>query len=437
MIVHAPRAATLAAALGAHREAAEHYRAALRWGHLLDDDRPRRPAGTAVLRVLPHGAAAGGDRRARGRARAAPRERRHAPHRVRPALAVAGVLVPAAQRRGRALRAGGRRDAGAAPGRHGARDGVQQHGPAADARRRHRGRAGVGRPGRRTGPRVRRPRHRGPRAEQRRHRADDRRRRAWRDHPAGEPRHRPRPRPAGTRRPGVHQPGRDARQAPPLRRWGRRCCRRASPSAPTGTSSRGRPTCAGPCSILLLETGRWAEARSLAHAVATQPVASVSRVNALMVLGRLGTRTGADPAAAAEAWEVAEPSGEAQRVLICASGMAEAAWTRDDLDDIRRRVDAVWDLAVERGGPWDVGELLWWLHCAGEHPRRAAARGRTVRPHAGGRRGARPRRRGTPSGARSGRRWPGRPPTIPPICGPPRSGFEALGATATHRGGRA
>ena len=122
----------------------------------------------------------------------------------------------------------------------------------------------------------------------------------------------------------------------------------------------------GTLAILFLETGRWAEARSLADGVATDPVASVSRVNALVVLGRLGTRTGADPAAAAEAWSVAEPSGEGQRVLICASGMAEAAWTRDDPDDIRRRVDAVWDLAVERGGPWDVGELLWWLRCAGE-----------------------------------------------------------------------
>jgi DNA-binding CsgD family transcriptional regulator/tetratricopeptide (TPR) repeat protein len=122
----------------------------------------------------------------------------------------------------------------------------------------------------------------------------------------------------------------------------------------------------GTLSILLLETGRWAEARSLATSVAAHPVASVSRINALMVLGRLGTRTGADPAAAAAAWEAAEPSGEAQRVLICASGMAEAAWTRNDRDDVRRRVDAVWDLATERGGPWDVGELLWWLHCAGE-----------------------------------------------------------------------
>ena len=122
----------------------------------------------------------------------------------------------------------------------------------------------------------------------------------------------------------------------------------------------------GTLSILLLETGRWTEARSLAHAAATQSAATVSSVNALMVLGRLGTRTGTDPAAAAEAWRVAEPSGEPQRVLICAAGLAEAAWTRDDPDDIRRRVDAVWALAVERGGPWYLGELLWWLHCAGE-----------------------------------------------------------------------
>ena len=123
----------------------------------------------------------------------------------------------------------------------------------------------------------------------------------------------------------------------------------------------------GTLSILLLETGRWTEARSLAHAAATQSAATVSSVNALMVLGRLGTRTGTDPTAAAEAWRVAEPSGEPQRVLICAAGLAEAAWTRDDPDDVRRRVDAVWALAVERGGPWYLGELLWWLHCAGEH----------------------------------------------------------------------
>jgi AAA ATPase domain len=54
----------------------------------------------------------------------------------------------------------------------------------------------------------------------------------------------------------------------------------------------------GTLSILLLDTGRWAEARSLAHTAAAQSVETVSSVNALMVLGRLGTRTGTDPEAA-------------------------------------------------------------------------------------------------------------------------------------------
>lgn len=135
----------------------------------------------------------------------------------------------------------------------------------------------------------------------------------------------------------------------------------------------------GTLSILLLETGRWAQARSLAHAAAAQSAATVSSVNALMVLGRLGTRTATDPTAAAEAWRVAEPSGEPQRVLICAAGLAEAAWTRDDPDDVRRSVDAVWALAVERGGPWYLGELLWWLHCVGE--RRTLIQRGAAAPH--------------------------------------------------------
>ena len=148
-------------------------------------------------------------------------------------------------------------------------------------------------------------------------------------------------------------------------RWGRRCCKRASPSAPTATSSRGPPTCAAPArsSFWRPDAGR-RRARSQPPSPRTRWPASAASTRSSR-LGRLGTRTGADPAAAEEAWEAAEPSGEGQRVLICASGMAEAAWTQGDLADIRRRVDAVWDLAAERGGPWDVGELLWWLHCAG------------------------------------------------------------------------
>jgi len=112
---------------------------------------------------------------------------------------------------------------------------------------------------------------------------------------------------------------------------------------------------------VLLETGRWAEAKAVAQDAATQSAPEVSRVTALVVLGRLEIRTGGAPASAAEAWRVAEPSGEPQRLLVTAAALAEAAWTRDDPADVRRRVDEVWSLALERGNPWDVGELLWWL----------------------------------------------------------------------------
>jgi DNA-binding CsgD family transcriptional regulator/tetratricopeptide (TPR) repeat protein len=187
----------------------------------------------------------------------------------------------------------------------------------------------------------------------------------------------------------------------------------------------------GTLSILLLETGRWAEARSLAHAVATQSAATVSSVNALMVLGRLGTRTGAEPGAAAEAWAVAEPLGEPQRVLICACGMAEAAWTRGDLDDVRRRVDAVWALAVDRGGPWNVGELLWWLHRAGDT---RAALGPVAEPFAlmlagdAAAAAAAWDAIGNPFWAALSRAASDDPADLRAAA----SGLEALGATATH-----
>ena len=127
----------------------------------------------------------------------------------------------------------------------------------------------------------------------------------------------------------------------------------------------------GVLSFLLLDTGRWDQARQAALDVVTRYTGTVSRITPLMVLGRLETRTGAEgaagyPGAALQAWQEAEPSGEAQRVLVSAAGLAEAAWTRDDPDDVRRRIDAVWPLAVERGIPYELGELCWWLHRVGE-----------------------------------------------------------------------
>ena len=151
-----------------------------------------------------------------------------------------------------------------------------------------------------------------------------------------------------------------------------------------------------------------------------------------MVLGRLGTRTGTDPAAAAEAWKVAEPSGEAQRVLICAAGLAEAAWTRDDPDDVRRRVDAVWDARGRARRPVVPRRAALVAALRGRAPRGAAARRRTVRPH-GGRRRGRGRRAswdaiGNPFWAALARAASDDPDDLRAAA----TGLEALGATATH-----
>jgi len=122
----------------------------------------------------------------------------------------------------------------------------------------------------------------------------------------------------------------------------------------------------GILAVVLLETGRWTEAELVARDVLARSAPTVGRVTALAVQGRLGIRTGAGTDAAAEAWRQAEPSGEPQRLLTCAAALAEAAWTRDDPAEVRRRIDAVWSLAVERGNPWELGELAWWLHRAGD-----------------------------------------------------------------------
>ena len=244
VIVHAPRAATLAAALGAHREAAEHYRAALRWGHLMAED------GRAdLLERLSYECYLIGALPEASEARAAELALRRANgDTLRTGAALRGLSRVAWYRLRNAKPSatrGGRRHPGAAPGGHRARDGVQQHGTAAHARRRPRGHAGVGRPGRRAGPGARRP---------------DTEVHALNNIGtalmiAGDPR--------GA---AILQANLDTALAHGLQehvaraytnisathastaatRWGRRCSRRASPSAPTAISSRGPPTCAAP-----------------------------------------------------------------------------------------------------------------------------------------------------------------------------------------------
>ncbi|WP_051277344.1 AAA family ATPase [Marmoricola sp. URHB0036] len=116
------------------------------------------------------------------------------------------------------------------------------------------------------------------------------------------------------------------------------------------------------------EQGRYPEARRLAEEVLRRPGQSpVSRIPALVVAGTIAVRGGA-PAAEAllgEARDLAEATGEAQRIFPVALALAEAGWVRGDRDALTREVTKAHDLnalvftAVERG------ELAWWLRESG------------------------------------------------------------------------
>lgn len=115
--------------------------------------------------------------------------------------------------------------------------------------------------------------------------------------------------------------------------------------------------------------GDWADAEARAEAVLRIPgLARISRIIALVVLGRLRVRRG-DPAAQAlldKALQLALPTGELNRIGWVAAARAEWAWLRGDVAAIRAEVEPGWTLDVEAdSGSWIFGELGWWLHKAG------------------------------------------------------------------------
>jgi len=115
-------------------------------------------------------------------------------------------------------------------------------------------------------------------------------------------------------------------------------------------------------------TGRWDEAAGFASAVvSSEHDSSMSRLMALLALGRLRTRRG-DPGADAvldEALTLASGSGTLQRLAPTACARAEAAFARGDLPLVRTEVERALPLAQAKGHPWFVGELRYWLWRAG------------------------------------------------------------------------
>jgi DNA-binding CsgD family transcriptional regulator/tetratricopeptide (TPR) repeat protein len=119
-----------------------------------------------------------------------------------------------------------------------------------------------------------------------------------------------------------------------------------------------------------LDQGRWTEAVEFARLVLRIPrTSTIPRINALVVLGLVRARRG-DPDAVgplAEAWALAEPTGELQRLGPAAAARAEVAWLAGDADAVASATEAVLELALQREAPWLIGELAYWRRRAGLH----------------------------------------------------------------------
>lgn len=128
-----------------------------------------------------------------------------------------------------------------------------------------------------------------------------------------------------------------------------------------------------------LQQARWDDAADSAASVLRDPRSPhVARVWALPVLGLVRMRRGDAEALAPleEARTLATPTDELMQIVPVASAMAEAAWLSGEHGAVAELTDAPLELALERKAGWAIGELSYWRVRAGIHdeiPRRALA----------------------------------------------------------------
>lgn len=117
-----------------------------------------------------------------------------------------------------------------------------------------------------------------------------------------------------------------------------------------------------------LDRGEWADAVDSAMQVHRDPRTSpVPRIVALAVLGLVRARRG-DPdqwQPLDEAWALAEPTGELQRIEPAAAARAEAAWLEGRNDAVGEATEAALELALRCHAPWVIGEMAYWRWRAG------------------------------------------------------------------------
>jgi DNA-binding CsgD family transcriptional regulator len=138
-------------------------------------------------------------------------------------------------------------------------------------------------------------------------------------------------------------------------------------------------------SMVDLARGAWGEAERNAR-WGIDADAPFIRCPALIVQGRLRVRRG-DPGGAellAQAWEIAQQLGDAQRIGPAASAIAEAAWLRGDLTALRPFLRTGYEHVRRVSHGYLAAELGYWMVLAGVpvpvpesgHPFALAAAGR-------------------------------------------------------------
>ena len=114
--------------------------------------------------------------------------------------------------------------------------------------------------------------------------------------------------------------------------------------------------------MTLVYRGRWDEGTALAHELVAGTSGVISRITALIALGRVRARRG-DPGADEsldEALELARPGGHLQRLGHVHAARAEAAWLAGDPERAVDEACAAYDLALEKRHLWFAGELAYW-----------------------------------------------------------------------------
>jgi DNA-binding CsgD family transcriptional regulator len=114
----------------------------------------------------------------------------------------------------------------------------------------------------------------------------------------------------------------------------------------------------------LFERGAWSEAADLLSQAETLRLTGPARIVELTVLGRLRARRGDAGAADAldQAWDLAERTGDLQRLWPAAAGRAELAWLSGrPAAEVAALVRPVYSLALRLGHSWAIGELGQWL----------------------------------------------------------------------------